>query len=104
ATGSSYVASVAATYKVIVTQGTCTGTSAVTTVNVNTLPVPTIVTSSGPATFCSNSGIYLTTSTTGYNYSWFKGSTLLSGETGQNYIPSASGTYKVQITDGIGCT
>src|SRR5439155_2034658 len=60
--------------------------------------------SNGQTTFCSNSGVYLTTTTSGYNYQWFKGGNSLSGATNQNYTPTANGTYKVQISDAFGCT
>ncbi|HYV93786.1 MAG TPA: MopE-related protein [Chitinophagales bacterium] len=104
ATASSFAAGSAGAFTVIVTSGTCTATSSATTINVNLLPTPTIATSTGVNTFCSNSGVYLNTTTAGYSYSWYKGSALVSGATNQNYTPAASGTYKVQISDVIGCT
>lgn len=104
ATLSSYSATSAATYTVVVTKSTCSATSTGTTLNVITVPAPGINTSSGNNTFCSNSGVYLTTSSSGYTYTWLKGSTVLSGATAQNYTPTSTGSYKVRITDANGCS
>jgi len=82
----------------------CTANSNSISVNVHTLPTPSINTSSGTTTFCSNSGVYLTTLTTGYSYAWFKASSQLAGATSQTYTPSSSGSYKLQINDALGCT
>jgi hypothetical protein len=104
ATLSSYTASSAATYTVVVTKSTCSATSAGTTLNVISVTAPTITTSTGATTFCSNSGTYLTTPVTGYAYTWLKGATVLSGATNQTYAPTSSGNYKLRITDANGCS
>ncbi|MBS1658698.1 MAG: T9SS type A sorting domain-containing protein [Bacteroidetes bacterium] len=82
----------------------CTAVSNAITVNVHTLTTPVVTTSTGATTFCSNAGVYLTTSSAGYNYQWMKGATNLSGATNQNYTPSSTGNYKVKVTDNIGCS
>ena len=38
------------------------------------------------------------------SYQWFLGSSAISGATNQQYIPSLSGNYQVQVTDVNGCT
>src|SRR5262249_13938072 len=68
------------TYSCTVTDATgCTATSAPITINVHTLPTPVVTTNTGLTIFCANSATYLTTSTTGYNYQWLKGSTAQTG-------------------------
>ncbi|MEP7128110.1 MAG: T9SS type A sorting domain-containing protein, partial [Chitinophagales bacterium] len=59
--------------------------------------------SSGTTTFCSGSGVYLTT-IGGYSYQWQKTGTNISGATNQNYSPSVGANYKVIITDNHGCS
>src|SRR6185436_5583279 len=82
----------------------CTATSAATSVNVHTVAVPVATTSTGATSYCDNAGVYLTTSSMGYSYQWFKGSTPVNGATNQNYTPSLGGSYKVQITDNLSCS
>jgi len=82
----------------------CTATSAVMNVNVHTLPIPVVTTSNGQVTFCDNSGVYMTNDAVGYNYQWYKGANIVTGETNKNLLNPSSGSYKVQITDNIGCS
>src|SRR5262249_1914528 len=81
----------------------CTAASSITTVD-HILPVPAVA-AVGPTTYCIGSpASYLTTSVSGYSYQWKKGTTIVNGATTQNYQPGSNGTYKVQISDNIGCT
>ncbi|MEO5673020.1 MAG: T9SS type A sorting domain-containing protein [Chitinophagales bacterium] len=103
--GQSHTYSATGTYSCTVTDANgCTGTSNTISVNVHTIPVPGIQTNTGDTTFCAASGIYLTTSTTGYNYQWQKGGTNVTGATNQNYTPTVSSNYRVEISDNLGCT
>lgn len=61
------------------------------------------ITPMGPATFCIENPTTLST-IPGYACQWTKGGTAISGATGQTYIPSASGLYKVIVTDIHGCS
>jgi hypothetical protein len=93
------------TYYCVVTDASgCTAQSNSVTVDVHSVPTPVVTSSNGQTVFCSNSGVYLTTSATGYNYQWLKGTNAQSGATNQNFTPTATGSYKVRITDDIGCS
>nr|MBA2406661.1 T9SS type A sorting domain-containing protein [Chitinophagales bacterium] len=82
----------------------CSGTSAPVVVDEWIPPTPTVSTSTGATTFCANTGVYLTTSVSGYNYQWQKSNVNLAGATNQNYSPASTGSYKVIITDSHGCS
>ncbi|HUM46739.1 MAG TPA: T9SS type A sorting domain-containing protein, partial [Chitinophagales bacterium] len=91
-------------YSVTVTNSNgCAGIAGPVMVDEWIPPTPTVTTSSGATTFCSNSGVYLTT-IGGYSYQWQKSSANVAGATGQNYTPSSGGSYKVIITDNHGCS
>lgn len=104
---SSYIATTGGTYKVTVTN-TLTGcfktTTTGTVVTVN--PIPTaIITPQGPTTFCAGGSVTLkANSGTGLTYQWKKNGTNISGATGNNYIATTAGTYKVKVTNSNGCT
>lgn len=63
---------------------------------------PTI-TPMGPATFCLENPTTLAT-IPGYACQWTKGGAVITGATAQIYIPTASGLYKVTVTDAHGCS
>ncbi|MCS6917197.1 MAG: T9SS type A sorting domain-containing protein [Chitinophagales bacterium] len=106
ATTQSITVTTSGTYSCTVTNaGGCTGTSNSITVSVvSSLDKPVIVSSTGTNAWCETAGAFLSTTATGYSYQWSQGSTNLAGATNINYTPTASGTYKVQITDNAGCT
>ncbi|MBT6514063.1 MAG: T9SS type A sorting domain-containing protein, partial [Crocinitomicaceae bacterium] len=43
-------------------------------------------------------------STTADYYQWYLGGVLISGATSQNYTPTASGDYQVEVTNMAGCS
>lgn len=45
----------------------------------------------------------LTSSQKGYSYQWYKDTIILKNDTGQNYMATAAGTYKVLVTNSAGC-
>ncbi|MBX7107662.1 MAG: T9SS type A sorting domain-containing protein, partial [Chitinophagales bacterium] len=91
------------TYSVTVTNAnSCSATSAPVTVTEWIPVVPTVTTSTGSSSFCANTGVYLTTNS-GIAYQWSKSGTDIIGATGQNYIPTSGGSYKVVVTDEHGC-
>ncbi|MCY7411093.1 MAG: T9SS type A sorting domain-containing protein [Chitinophagales bacterium] len=105
ATTQTYSAKKAADYKVSETNSFgCAATSAVTTLVVNSLPVSTI-TPLGNLDICSTGSVVLqANSGTGLTYQWKKGSNNLAGETNQNYTATATGNYKVIVTNSNGCS
>lgn len=43
-------------------------------------------------------------SPSGYKYQWYKDSSIIDGATSSNYTATASGSYKVEVTNGVGKT
>jgi len=88
----------AGNYTVTVTDAAtgCTGTSAVKTVTVNPLPVPTI-SANGPVTFCQGGNVILTASAAS-SYLWSTGAKT------QSINVNASGNYSVTVTNSNGCS
>ncbi len=73
-------------YQVTVTDGNgCTGTSATTTVAVNSLPLP-VISANGPTTFCAGGSVELNASG-GTTYLWN------TGETSNSITVTTAGTY-----------
>ncbi|HQW87384.1 MAG TPA: hypothetical protein PLH93_09375, partial [Flavobacteriales bacterium] len=83
-------------YTVSVTDGSgCTGSSADTlTVVVNAPPVEPVITQVVDTLFASGSG----------TFQWSVDGQAIPGATDGWYVPTASGTYTVTITDANGCT
>ena len=104
ATGSSYVASSAGSYTVVVTAGGCTSTSSVVTVTIVTYPVASIW-SSTPLQFCSPGAVALNANGgTGFSYQWFLNGNVISGATQRINSVSASGSYTTTVTNSSGCS
>ncbi len=103
ATSSSYSATLAGSYTLMVTTGACSVTSAATTVTVNTAPTATI-TAGGSTSFCAGASVGLTCNTgTGYTYAWKRDGTAISGATASSYTATLGGSYTVAISSG-GCS
>lgn len=105
ATSSTYLATSGGNYKVRITKTTtgCTKTSAITTVSVAT--VTATATAQGPTTFCSGGNVTISANSgAGLTYQWVKWSTDIVGATSQTYMATASGTYKVRVTDINSCS
>ncbi|PCH90934.1 MAG: hypothetical protein COB85_09790, partial [Bacteroidetes bacterium] len=84
-------------YTVTVTDGNgCNATSATTTVTASASPATPTITASGPTTFCDGGSVVLTSSIAAL-YIWD------TGDTTQSITIDSTGTYKVRITDSIGC-
>lgn len=89
---------VTTTYVVAITNGNgCTDNDTVV-VTVVPLPSPSI-TPSGPTSFCTGGSVTLT-SAAASSYLWSTGAS----DTLQSITVSASGTYTVTVSNGIGCT
>jgi len=102
ANAQSYIAVAAGNYSVTVTSGTCSGTSATTTVTQLPAPSPT-VTPSGPTTFCNGGSVTLTSSVA-TSYQWLLNNGPINGATGQSFTATLSGSYSVKVTNGSGCS
>lgn len=104
ATGNVYTATAKGTYTCITT-GLCgMATSNSIEVIVNKKPKAEI-TAGGPTTFCEGGSVVLSANSGGgLSYQWYKGSTLLAGETSINYTATIAGNFKCRVTKiSTGC-
>ncbi len=104
ATGIAYTATTSESYYVVVTNATgCAATSATSVVVVNPLP-NVAITPGGPRIFCSG-GIVSLTAAPGFNYQWYRNGVAITGATNAAYVASATGGYRVRVTNATtGCT
>ena len=103
ATSSSYSATIAGSYTVVVSSVGCSATSSATTVTVNAGPTATL-TAAGSTGFCTGGSVVLNATTgTGYTYVWKRNSTTISGATSSSYTATLAGSYTVTVSSG-GCT
>lgn len=105
ATNAMYSATAKGTYTCITTSLCGMATSNSILVNVNKKPTAEI-TAGGPTTFCEGGSVVLSANSgSGLSYQWFKGSTILAGETSVNFTASAAGNYKCSVTkNATGCS
>ncbi|MBL0073074.1 MAG: T9SS type A sorting domain-containing protein [Bacteroidetes bacterium] len=105
ATGATYAATGAGTYKVRVTNANgCSKNSNSIVVTSLTAPVATI-TATGATTFCAGDSVKLAAASgAGNTYQWRKGSSVINGASGLNYYAKTTGNYKVTVTATNGCT
>lgn len=105
ATSSTYQASTAGKYKVVVTNsGGCTKTSAPITISLYPIP-PATITATGPTTFCQGSQVKLQANYgSTYSYQWYKYGNAIPGETNRNLFANSTGPYKVEVTSAYGCS
>ncbi|MBI5646950.1 MAG: hypothetical protein HY962_08445 [Ignavibacteriae bacterium] len=104
ANSSSYTATQAGNYRVIVTNTTsCSDTSSAITVSIIAGPGATI-TPAGPTTFCEGGSVLLAANTgSGYTYAWLRDMAPISGATSSTYLATQSGSYRVIVTNSAGC-
>ena len=96
-TTNSIVVSASGTFTVTETNGNgCTATSAPITVTVNPIPATPVITASGPTTFCQESSVTLTSSSS-------TGNTWSTSETTPSISVATSGTVTLTVTTN-GCT
>jgi hypothetical protein len=102
-TGQQYVATTPGSYTVIVTTSGCaSAASAPVVVTVNPAPATPTITPGGPTTFCPGGNVTLTSSSASGNQ-WLLNGSPIGGETNQQYVATASGSYTVTVT-ASGCT
>ncbi|MEZ5173753.1 MAG: T9SS type A sorting domain-containing protein [Bacteroidia bacterium] len=105
ATSSTYSASVAGTYGLIITdsQG-CSAVSSTIPLSVGQNPSP-VATAGGSTTICGSGSVSLsTTGAAGQAYQWFQNGSTISGATQSSYNATATGSYTVQVTNASGCS
>ena len=100
ATTSSYTATLAGNYTVIVYSNGCNSTSSITTVTITAGPGATI-TPAGPTTFCPGGSVVLDANTgAGITYQWLLGGVNIPGVTLSSYTATAAGNYAVIVSSG----
>ncbi|MBK8848023.1 MAG: T9SS type A sorting domain-containing protein [Bacteroidetes bacterium] len=92
-------------YKVRVTNaGGCSVVSPNKLITVNNYP-SAVITATGPLTYCSTDSVILSApSGVGYTYQWRKGTVAISNATNIKFKPTTSGTYRVLVTNAVGCS
>ncbi len=105
ATSSTYYAKQSGVYNVIVSNASgCNRTSGSISVTKRNNPNATI-TAVGSTSFCSGGSVSLNANTgNNFTYQWKKNGVLISGATLSTYQATASGTYKVTVTNVYGCS
>lgn len=103
ANSSTYLASVAGDYSLVLSNGSCSSMSEFVTISVKATPTANI-TSTGSTTFCQGGSVTFTGSVaTGNSYQWYLNNNLINGANGQSYTANSSGNFYVAITKN-GCT
>jgi hypothetical protein len=98
ATAQQYIATAGGDYTVMVTTSGCSSSaSSATTVTVNPIPATPTVTPGGPTTFCTGGSVTLTSSSASGNQ-WYLSGNPIGGETAQQYVATAGGSYTVVVT------
>ncbi|HYV93974.1 MAG TPA: M4 family metallopeptidase [Chitinophagales bacterium] len=96
ATSSSYIASSAGDYTVVVSQNGCSATSSAVTVTVT--QVTATITPGGPTSICSGSFVVLNANTGGgLTYQWLLNSGAIEGATASSFSASQAGDYTVEV-------
>ncbi len=99
----SYVTSTQGSYTCQVTNGCgSTTTSSPVVLTVNPVPVPVV---SGSNSLCPGGTVTINeTSGTGNAYQWMNGNSNIGGAVNASYTASATGSYRVRVTNGFGCS
>jgi hypothetical protein len=103
ATGSTYIAMVSGSYKVVVTnQSGCSRTSNTLVV---TGPPSVAITTTGSLDLCPGDSVkFQIPFATGNLYQWKKNNINISGATSESYVTYTAGNYKVNVTNSFGCS
>jgi hypothetical protein len=94
ATNSTYLANTTGNYTVVITNASCSSTSAVTAVSVNQIPASPAISANGNTTFCQGNNVTLNSNLS--NIVWSNGATT------QSITVSQSGNYTAQSSSS-GC-
>lgn len=99
-----YTAKFTGNYTVVVSNGTCSTTSAVTNV-VSTNYPSAVITAGGGTTFCTGDSLTLYASTgSGFTHKWYKDNILIPGATQSYLVVKNAGSYHVVITANLVCS
>ncbi|MFN5983944.1 MAG: PKD domain-containing protein, partial [Fluviicola sp.] len=104
-TSLTYTANTSGNYTVVVTNSnTCSLTSTINSVTVNSLPIATI-TAASSITFCNGGSVVLNATTgSGLSYQWYMNGSILSGQVTSSYTANVSGNFYVVITNSNSCS
>lgn len=102
---SSYAASAAGEYNLVVTNASaCSSASEIISVSVSPQP-ESVITPNGPTTFCIGNTVLLqANSGNGYTYQWNQNGNPIPGVVNSVFNVSASGNYTVVVTNQSGCS
>lgn len=89
------------TYYVTVTDNI---TTCIDSVTITIPPVDTSLSVLDPTTICSNSGSVRLQAGIAATYQWLQNGSPIAGATARDYTATQSGTYRVVVTNNIGCT
>lgn len=102
ASASTYYAKTTGSYKVVISNTSCTTTSNAIAVIAYALPVA-IVAPSGTVSFCLGDSVFLSTSNgSGYSHQWFRNNIAINGATSSYIFIKTVGSYHVVISVGGG--
>ncbi|HNR53609.1 MAG TPA: hypothetical protein PKJ19_00460, partial [Flavobacteriales bacterium] len=103
ATSYAYTAFWNGAHTVVVSNGSCSATSAAVAINVGSPPSNTIA-AGGSTSFCAGGSVTLSGNTgSGYTYTWKRNGSTISGATGSSYTANLAGTYTRTVNNG-GCS
>jgi hypothetical protein len=103
ATGSSYNASMAGAYNVMLTDANGCADTAATPVNITVNPLPDFSISSSNPNICVGDTVTLI-APAGGSYQWFANGNAISGATSATHNTTIGGSFNVEYTDTNGCT
>lgn len=104
ATSNTYAAVTAGNYRLLLSNGACSDTSAITAITVNPLPTAT-ATAAGPTALCTGGSVILNANTgSGITYKWLRNNIFITGATSASYTATITGNYAVEVTNmATGC-
>jgi len=103
ATSNTYTATTAGSYRLLLSNGTCSDTSAAVVLTTNPSPTATVTPAGVPA-FCTGGSVVLNANTgTGFTYIWQRSNTTITGANTATYMAATAGIYRVIVTSGT-CT
>ncbi len=98
ATGSSYAAKIAGTYKVVITSPSGRKDTSAVGTTVSVKPILSTVTPPAPTSLCSGtSSLTLFGPSGNYSYQWLQSNTPIAGATSSSYIITTPGVYRVFV-------
>lgn len=103
ATGATYTANAIGNYYVAVTGGTCSTQSPVFTLQEATISISLNVTATDVILPGQPKTINVTTNAASPTYVWYRNNVVISGATSASYSATQDGTYKVVVTQTVGC-